>query len=174
MRKGSPLHGRFLSDRFDEEKNEFEGGVCFFTPIQLSGQALVLPKYGYNRRDDNPLITHTHLRTLALCYLDEEEEGTLWSISSLFSKLEMEDAGLDLPLAHLADLAVRYNLKRIANLPRAERSPAESAYLEKAQQFYQAIADWLEQNPQSDPSLYYSTDLRQVVQEAFERMFGKI
>ena len=173
MRKGSPIHGRFLSARFDQEKNEFEGGVCFFAPIGLSGQALVLPQYGYNRKDDNPLITHAHLRTLALCYLDEEEDPD-WSISYLFAKLEMEEPELDLPLAHLADLTIRYNLKRIANVPEGERTPAARAYLEKAQQFYREIAEWLEHAPPSNPTGHLTHDLRRVMQEAFERILGEV
>lgn len=171
MRKGNPLQGRFLAARYSGEKQEFEGGVCFFAPLQLAHQAFVLPQYGYNRVDPAPLINHCRLRTLTLCYLSEAED-LHWEVAELFKRLEIQANLPAIPLAHLTDLTVRQNLKRIAQKPPQLRTVADQVYIDRALLFYWYLAqDWANER-HAQPTLHVTHALRQRIQDAYQLIFG--
>jgi hypothetical protein len=170
MRKGSPIHGRFLAARFHGEKKEFEGGLCSFMPVHLTDQAFVLPLYGYNRVDAAPLITQCRLRTLTFCYVGEAEELT-WSLAGLYDQLGWQEQATELPLAQLSDLRVRYNLKRMVQRQRAKWTPADQTYLEQARQFYRQISAEFANERQANPTLQYTHRLRQGIQTLYQQIF---
>jgi hypothetical protein len=170
MRKGSPLQGKFLAARFNGEKKEFEGGVCFFMAVHLADHALVLPQYGYNRVDAAPLITQCRLRTLTLCYV-EEDEDLAWNLDYLFEQLGIQEQAPDIPLAQLSDLMVRYNLKRLIQRQQADRRPADLVYLEKVQLFYRQLSSEFTKERETNPTLQYTHRLRQIMQKTYQQVF---